>query len=249
MEIVEDNCFYPDDILYFDPSSMGFKKQELWVSNRLNCWFVMPKAQQKNAIIVHLHGNAENMTSHITGLIFLLEMGYPLFAFDYSGYGKSKGRPTLAGIQRDAEEVFNYIHKRPEVFGNIIFGFGQSMGAYTLARILPSIPWLKGAVLEAGLTSFYDLFREAYPQYSCRVPEKGLSTLDTLINSHVPKLFIHGTKDEVVPYSHSMEMYKIAAGPKDLLILDGVGHIDAMATVKVKDYVSKVVSFIEEHMG
>jgi hypothetical protein len=248
MEITEKHCFYPDHILYFDPSSMGFEKQEFMIESRLHCWFVLPKTKDaKDTTIVHLHGNAENMTSHITGAIFLLELGYPLIAFDYSGYGMSKGSPSLEGIQRDAKAVFAHVSERGELFGHSIFGFGQSMGAYTLARILPSLPWIKGAILEAGLTSFYGLFSQAYPQYTCTIPSEGFSALDTLPESQVPKLFIHGTADEVVPYTHSLEMHAQASKPKDILILDGVAHIGAMVSEKTKEYISKITSFIEKN--
>jgi fermentation-respiration switch protein FrsA (DUF1100 family) len=247
MVIREENCFYPDSFTYFNPESAGFEKQEFWIDDRINCWFVLPKENRKDSTIVHLHGNAENMSSHITALLFLLELGYPLLAFDYSGYGKSKGKPSLQGIQADAKLVFDHISKESSVFGKNIFGFGQSMGAYTLARILPNIPWIKGAIFDSGLTSFYDLFTQAYPYYQCDIPHKNLSALDTLPKSSVPKLFIHGTADEVVPYTHSIEMHDVAAEPKDILILDGVAHIAATASPKAKEYISKITSFLEKY--
>jgi len=215
------------------------------VGDRIHCWHVLPRsAIEQQVTIVHLHGNAENMTSHITGSLFLLDMGYALLAFDYSGYGKSKGSPSLKGIQQDAREVFQYVFDHAELFGSVIFGFGQSMGAYTLARILPEFPLLKGAILEAGLSSFYDLFTEVYPFMECSVPHEGFSTLDTLPKSTVPKLFIHGTSDAVVPYSHSIKMHTIAADPKELVILDGVGHIDALLSHHADTYRNKIRDFI-----
>mgnify|MGYP003804198011 FL=1 len=249
MLITEEHCFYPDSFVYFDPESRGFPKEDIYLNESISCWYVEPKiANQHHATIVHLHGNAENMTSHITGSMFILDMGYSLLTFDYRGYGRSKGRPTLAGIQDDAREVFSHVFANPEKFGENIFGFGQSMGAYTLARILPDFPSLNGAILEAGLYSFYDLFSQAYPQIQCAVPNEGLSALETLPNSTVPKLFIHGTSDAVVPYSHSIKMHEVASEPKELIILDGVGHIEAFVSRHANVYRSRVHSFIEEHL-
>lgn len=248
MIITEAQCFYPDHSIHFDPATYGYPKEDICLNDAISCWFVEPRIpDKKQATIVHLHGNAENMTSHITGSLFIPDMGYNLFTFDYSGYGRSAGKPSLAGIQNDARMVFSHVFDHPEKFGNDIFGFGQSMGAYTLSRILPDFPLLKGAILEAGLYSFYDLFIQIYPKIHCTVPHKGLSALDTLPLSTVPKLFIHGTNDAVVPYSHSIKMHEVASEPKELLILNGVGHIDAFMSHHAQIYRNRIHAFIEEH--
>jgi fermentation-respiration switch protein FrsA (DUF1100 family) len=248
MIINEQSCFYPDNNVYFNPASRGFQTEDIFVDDRIHCWFIHPQPlNAKQALIVHLHGNAENMTSHITGVMFLLDMGYPILAFDYSGYGRSKGTPSLAGIQEDARLVFGHIFTNPDKFGSCVFGLGQSMGAYTLARVLPDFPGLKGAILEAGLHSFHALFCEAYPGLKCTVPDKGYSALDTLPGSAVPKLFIHGTYDVVVPFSHSIKMNEVAAEPKDILILDGVGHIDAFISRQAGIYREKIQQFLKQN--
>ncbi len=249
MVITEEHCFYPDHFLYYDPQDHGYPKEDLFLNDRINCWLVRPKTPNaRQATIIHLHGNAENMTSHITGAIFLLDMGYSLLTFDYSGYGRSAGNPTLRGIQDDARTVFAHVFDNPEKYGKAIFGFGQSMGAYTLARILPDFPTLRGAILEAGLYSFHDLFIQAYPQLQCTVPDEGFSALETLPLSQVPKLFIHGTNDAVVPYSHSIRMHEVSAEPKELMLLDGVGHIEAFLSCHAHGYRNKIYSFIEEKL-
>ena len=244
MTITEQNCFYPDPYLYFDPASMGYAREDLWVEGRLHAWFIRPKQEHaRTATIVNLHGNAENMTSHILASLFFLEMGHRLVTFDYSGYGQSKGSPTLQGIQDDARAVFALVFNDPQRFGASVFGFGQSMGGFTLARILPDIPMLKGAIMDSALYSFHDLFRQAYPGVPCTVPQ--VSALDTLPLSGVPKLFIHGTADDVVPYAHSQKMFAVAQEPKDIMILDGVTHIGALDSPWMSDYITKIGSFVE----
>jgi fermentation-respiration switch protein FrsA (DUF1100 family) len=42
-----------------------------------------------------------------------------------------------------------------------------------------------------------------------------------------PLLLIHARGDEVVPYTHSEELYKRAAEPKRLLLLEGGDHRSA----------------------
>lgn len=248
MTITEQNCFYPDPFVYFDPISAGYAREDLWIDERLHAWLIQPKQEHaRAATIVSLHGNAENMTSHIMASLFFLEMGHRLLTFDYRGYGQSKGTPSLEGIQDDARSVFTLVFSAPERFGDLVFGFGQSMGGFTLARILPDIPRLKGAIMDSALYSFYDLFHEAYPGIPCTVPQ--ISALETLPHSTVPKLFIHGTADVVVPHTHSQKMFAVAGKPKDIMILEGVGHIAALATPWAMDYIAKIKAFVEDLCG
>ncbi|MEN6474795.1 MAG: alpha/beta hydrolase [Syntrophaceae bacterium] len=244
MTITEANCFYPDSNLYFDPAGMGYAREDLWVDGSLHAWFIRPKEEHAGtATVVNLHGNAENMTSHILASLFFLEMGHRLVTFDYRGYGRSKGSPTLQGIQDDARAVFTFVFNEPRRFGESVFGFGQSMGGFTLARILPDIPALKGAIMDSALYSFRDLFQDAYPGVPCTVPP--ISALETLPLSGVPKLFIHGTADVVVPYAHSRKMFAVASEPKDIMILEGVEHIGALGSPLMADYVAKIGAFVE----
>lgn len=246
MTITEASCFYPDPVVYFDPQSIGLAREDLWVEDRLHGWFVLPRQACAHPLtIVQLHGNAENMTSHITAALFFLELGHRLLTFDYRGYGRSTGVPTLEGIQDDARAVFKMVFDDPGRFGERVFGFGQSMGGFTLARVLPDIPALQGAIFDSALHSFHDLFREAYPQYPCTVPP--LSALETLPRSAVPKLFIHGTADEVVPHTHSEAMYARAQEPRAIMLLEGVGHIGALQSPQAERYLTRIRSFLEEY--
>jgi fermentation-respiration switch protein FrsA (DUF1100 family) len=42
-------------------------------------------------------------------------------------------------------------------------------------------------------------------------------------------------------------MHEAAAEPKELVILDGVGHIDAFVSRHAREYMLKILSFIEEN--
>jgi len=243
MVITEQNCFYPDPFPYYHPSQDGFRTEEFFIDENIHSWLIHPvKLSGSPATVVHLHGNAENMTSHVLGSLFLLEMGLNLFTFDYRGYGRSPGTPSLTGIQEDAVSVFSHIFSNQDIFGKDVFGFGQSMGGFTLGRVLPEIPMLKGAIFDCALHSFCALFMEGYPAYECTVPD--ISSLVTLPLSSVPKLFIHGTSDEVVPFAHSEKMFDIAAPPKELLLVEGASHIGSIASAHAAEYKEKIREFI-----
>ena len=251
MIITEEMCFYPDPLTYSTPEDWGLKYEEFNVTTpdgeKLHCWHILPrkKAPERNTCVIHLHGNAQNMTAHVAGAIFLAKAGHRLITFDYRGYGRSSGKSDLDSLVIDAGAVLEKLISEPFRKDENIFCFGQSMGGYTLARILPRFPQIKGAIIEGALISFHRLFAEAYPMFQVDIPRRDdLTTLPGLRESKVPKLFIHGKADSVVPYAHTVEMHEAAREPKDMLILDKVGHIDALYTGEAEAYKRRIFDFL-----
>ena len=252
--ITEKHCFYPDSFEYITPDRWEMEYSHIAFPGPeglgLTGWHISPpdNTPKRNLTVLHLHGNAQNMTAHLFASYFVALAGFDLVTFDYRGYGRSGGEPTLAGIIADGEAAVNYLLENQPVPGQPLALFGQSMGAFTTAHLLPKFPDLPCAILEAGLVSFRDLFIEAYPEATVEVPD-GFSTLKPLAASNVPKLFIHGAADGVVPLEHSKRMHEAAADPKELLVLPGVGHIDALDSDQARTYLNGVVDFLNNHTG
>ncbi|WMT41577.1 alpha/beta hydrolase [Paenibacillus sp. D2_2] len=72
-----------------------------------------------------------------------------------------------------------------------------------------------------------------------------VSPLQAVEHSHLPVLFIHGTKDNYVPTSMSEQLYEHKAGPKSLLLVDGAVHGNAYA-VAPKEYSEAVRLLIHQ---
>ena len=66
--------------------------------------------------------------------------------------------------------------------------------------------------------------------------------------SPVPLLIIHGTVDDVVPYSHATRLFAAAREPKQLITIDGGGHIGAMMRADGV-YRDALVKFFEDALG
>lgn len=79
---------------------------------------------------------------------------------------------------------------------------------------LPSFPILDSMNLMLQLRGGYDL--------------KDASALNGVKNTSLPVLLIHGKEDDMVPVSMAQELYDAAAGKKELLIIPGAGHAQAM---------------------
>lgn len=79
---------------------------------------------------------------------------------------------------------------------------------------LPSFPLLDSTNLMLQLRGGYDL--------------KDASALEAVKKTDLPVLIIHGEEDDMVPVEMAYELYDAAGGEKELLIIPGAGHAQAM---------------------
>ena len=68
----------------------------------LHGWLLCPRKESPRGTILFLHGNAENISTHVQSVLWIVDAGYEVFAFDYRGYGWSGGKPDIPGVHRDA---------------------------------------------------------------------------------------------------------------------------------------------------
>ncbi|HMH56125.1 MAG TPA: hypothetical protein VK535_07655, partial [Gemmatimonadales bacterium] len=84
-----------------------------------------------------------------------------------------------------------------------------------------------GLIVEGALTSATDRGQELYPYIPVRwVAASRFSSVDKISRITVPKLFLHATRDEVIPLAHGRRLYQAAPPPKTFVELRG-GHGDA----------------------
>ena len=68
-----------------------------------------------------------------------------------------------------------------------------------------------------------------------------------LNKNHRPMLFIHGDKDDFVPYSMLDEVYNATKGPKEKYVVHGAKHAEALS--KDPDmYQKKVTEFVQKYV-
>ena len=83
---------------------------------RLHGWYVRQPHPQ--AVILYVHGNAGNVT-HRTAVVAHLRkwLEASVLIFDYRGYGRSEGQPTMKGLIRDARAARDYLAARSRLRG------------------------------------------------------------------------------------------------------------------------------------
>lgn len=256
---IESIFFYPDNELYgghpIKDNLVDYQIIKLQLDNvELDGWFVSPNYLPPQGTIIHFHGNAANITNHWSFVDWIPHEGFNLFTFDYRGFGKSTGTPGFDGVYHDCIKAINYVQKNDKT-DNIIL-LGQSIGgAFCLNAASDSIEnnllksnKLKGLIIDSSFDSFIEIAKSKIPFLPPRLFSKlitdrfnpGLAA-SKLIG--IPKLFIHGRKDNVVPFNRGKKLYEKSSEPKNLLEIPQGKHLSIFKSRK-KEYMSEVIKFL-----
>ena len=196
--------------------------------------------------VVHMHGNAQNMSSQWQFVEWVPERGYNLFVFDYRGYGQSRGKPEPKGVFEDAVAALDYLRTRTDIDTGRLFVFGQSLGGMNaIAAAGASQQGVRAVLAEAPFYSYTALADDRTPGEGQLVEDTYCATTYVAKLSPIPLLLIHGTNDKVVPYSHSIMLLAEAGEPKQLVTIAGGEHIDAMTDRYDTKYQDMMIEFFD----
>jgi fermentation-respiration switch protein FrsA (DUF1100 family) len=174
----------------------------------------------------------------------LRALGLNLLTFDYRGYGESDGEPSEAGIYRDADAAYGYLRDSLGVAPDRLLIFGHSLGTAVAVDLASRVP-SRGLILEGALTSVPDVGQRTYFFVPVRLMARNrFASAEKIERVTVPKLFLHATADEVIPYDFGRRLFELAPGPKRFVPLAG-GHNDAYSADSAT-YFGGVAAFLGE---
>jgi fermentation-respiration switch protein FrsA (DUF1100 family) len=172
--------------------------------------------------IIHSHGNAEDL-GQLAPLLERLrdEAGVSVLAYDYRGYGLSTGGPpTAAATSRDLRAVYEFAMRELGVPPHRIILHGRSVGTGPAVELAAREP-VGGLILESGFVSAFRVVTRAP-----LLPFDRFPNLRRMRSVRAPVLVIHGTRDEVIPFSHGRRLYEAATEPRRRLWVEDAGHND-----------------------
>jgi pimeloyl-ACP methyl ester carboxylesterase len=104
--------------------------------------------------VLYFGGNMFHLDQHGAALLpVLAACGTNVAVFDYRGYGRSPGKPTVENMQADALALFDAVNAR---FPGRVIVHGQSLGSFMAAHVAAARPVL-ATVLESTATSAEEL--------------------------------------------------------------------------------------------
>lgn len=239
--------FYPQKAFDFEPESFQLEYRDAYFTTQdgktLHGWFF--PGQKDHPVILHFHGNAGNISHRLDLIRHFVEKGLPVFIFDYRGFGKSQGRPSEQGLYRDGLAAYDYLVQREGILPGKIVLHGHSIGAAVAVEVALNRS-VGSVIMESAFTSTRDMAR-AMPLFFLFSPflPANFNNLEKVPRLHLPKLIIHGDKDEIVPFSMGERLFAAAPEPKQFLRVEGAGHNDTYV-VGGRSYLDSIEQFAEK---
>lgn len=217
--------------VYFDSKS----------GNKLQGWIFKADDEINTGIsILFLHGNAGSILSHVTIIKPLVEKGFNVFLFDYSGFGFSEGKAKRNVLPEDAQSALEFYLEQIECKDKKVIIYGQSLGGHLALEVAKNNQEkIKGVVIEGAFTNHDEIGSYAFkPGFIAKMMIReyynGLKNIKKL---KIPVMVIHSINDETIPYFMGEKLYKAANSPKQFYQLEKChvcGPIYYSDSIKVK---------------
>ncbi|MCC2657786.1 MAG: alpha/beta hydrolase [Panacagrimonas sp.] len=233
----------PDHVRHFPDRNLATPADDVWITaadgSRLHALF-LPAQREPRAAVLFLHGNAENVSSHVYAVNWLPAEGYSVLALDYRGYGRSEGAAGVDAIHEDAQSALEWLAAREPGRDAPLIVYGQSLGGSVALRLAAATPLrdrIVAVVAESAFASYRGIAREKLAQAWLTWPlqwplsllisdrRSAIDVVDRI--SPIPLLLIHGQRDTIVDAAHSQRLYDAARDPKALWLIPEGRHIDA----------------------
>lgn len=178
-------------------------------------------------VILFCHGNGGNLGFRAQRMAEIQKRhGVAVFIFDYRGYGRSKGKPTISGVLADGRAALRKAAELTQVKPEEVIVMGRSLGGAVAVQLATEFQ-SSGLVIESSFTSFKDVAKRHVGWLSFAAPNDLMS--EKTIGGYRGKVLIsHGKKDGVVPFEHGQRLYAAANQPKQFFEIEGGGHNDSM---------------------
>ena len=211
---------------------------------RIHGWYL--KHEKPKAVILYAHGNAGNVT-HRAAIAAHLHNRFDasILLFDYRGYGRSEGTPTVDGLVRDALAARDYLALRERISLKDIVLMGRSLGGAIVVE-LAADDGARGLVLESTFSSLRDVAVSHYPRMlvNLLVADR-LDSRSAISRFRGPVLISHGNADQTIPIALGRELFDAANEPKVFVEVAGADHNDPQS----EDYYNNLERFLAELPG
>ncbi len=193
--------------------------------------------------IVYFHGNGEVVGDHDYIAPLYHSIGANLFVFEFRGYGRSTGTPTIehlvadgAACGRRALELLD-----ADGFDGPRLVMGRSLGANPALEVAARVSGYCGLILESGAGNVVRFVRRLGLQPSAEMDRLVAAHEAKLATITLPTLIIHGLADDLVPVDNALATADLltasevttelveGAGHNDLLLVDPGRYIEAIA--------------------
>ena len=237
-------AFQPQPTLVRTPAELGLRYRDIHVDTtdgvRLHGWF-LPATGRPRGHVLFLHGNAENISTHLLAVSWLPPAGYGVLLVDYRGYGRSGVRRASTVCTRTRRPPSPPCSRCPSRHRDGSPVLGQSLGGAIAIDVLSGSPdreRFRLLVADSPPASLRRVAREALDRFWLTRPfgtplswtiADDWRPIDRVAGlAPLPLLLIAGTADPIVNVDQARDLYAAAQEPKEIWLVDGLGHIQGL---------------------
>lgn len=223
-------------------------------------------ADNDKGLLVFAHGIGSGHENYMKSLMWFVDNGWRVFAYDAAGSGHSEGAGTkgLPQSALDLNAALNYIEADPELSALPRFLMGHSWGGYAVTAVLNFGHKVDGVASVSGYAVPVEMIYEYAKNYVgdarfliypsiCLYngvlfgEYAGLSAVDGINNTDTPVLIIHGTDDKTIDYNGASIMRKrdLITNPNaEYITLEGCSHtgmFDTPEAIAIKAEINETV--------
>lgn len=238
--------FKPVKCNSYPPTWFGRETQEVFFKNKAGTklhGIYIPVTDATHTILVH-HGQYGNVGYHLDLCGYLKQPEFNVFIYDYAGFGKSEGSPTIAGMADDADAAYDCLVNQLKVVPGEIVQYGASLGSGPAAMLAAEKP-CAGLILFSPYTSIKESAKKIFP-FMKIYPDFLLTDYDfdnvaNVKKLKVPLLVIHGVDDATIDVGHGEQIFSAAREPKTFERIPKQGH----TFVITDELKANIITFVE----
>ena len=132
-----------------------------------------------------------------------------ILCYDYSGYGYSTGTPSESEVYNDIEEVGYFIKEVLDIDQTELILLGHSLGSAPTVHLATKKNYqgVAGVALIAPLASGMSMILKGDQAFT-QTKKDVFDNKKKMLDIDCPIFLIHGKKDNIIPYTHSIELSK-----------------------------------------
>jgi hypothetical protein len=194
--------------------------EDVWITTddglRLHAWFIPARGLtpgESAPAILHVHGNAGNISSHRSFSDFLTLRGFHVLIFDYRGYGRSDDASPLRrpGLVTDTRAALDALLARPDIDPDRVGVLGVSLGGAFALDAAAAEPRVRAVATVSAFASWRGIAGDALPLIGPLLIAPGVDPVDSAARlGDRPLLIMHGQRDTIVPPRHADLLYVAA---------------------------------------
>ncbi|RCS44009.1 alpha/beta hydrolase [Bremerella cremea] len=189
---------------------------------QLHGWYC--PCEEPRGVLLLAHGNAGNIATRVDWIRYLQRKArLSVFAFDYRGYGKSEGKPSVKGVLQDATAARAKLCELAKVNDSDVILMGESLGG-AVATALAAQAKPRALILQSTFPSLREVAAVHYPRLAWLVSRSKLDSVTAIAQYQGPLLQSHGNADRTIPIALAEKLFQAANQPKQWVTIDNAGH-------------------------